>query len=46
MKCVAVVLLSLLSLGCSAPLSSCDSLIYPITVSKEDVSAQQLYFAS
>ncbi|KAG8001009.1 hypothetical protein GBF38_001124 [Nibea albiflora] len=39
MKCVAVVgLLSLLSAGHSAPLSSCDSLIKPISVSSEDVN--------
>lgn len=48
MKCVAVIaLLSLLSLGHSAPLSSCDSLVKPITISNEDVSAiYSLYFAS
>lgn len=39
-KCAAaVVLLGLLSLGQSAPLSSCDSLVKPITVSHDDVSA-------
>lgn len=44
-KCVAVVvLLSLLSLGRSAPLSSCDHLVKPITVSNEDVSALLLFF--
>lgn len=38
MKCVAVaVLLNLLSLGHSAPLSSCDGLVTPITISNEDM---------
>lgn len=37
MKCV-VLLLSLLSVGRSAPVSSCDTLINPITVSTEEVS--------
>lgn len=45
MMCVAAVLLSLLSVGHSTPGNSCDSLVKPITVSKEDVSAQRLYFA-
>lgn len=45
MMCVAAVLLSLLSVGHSAPANSCDSLVKPITVSKEEVSAQLLYFA-
>ncbi|KAG7999685.1 hypothetical protein GBF38_000126 [Nibea albiflora] len=45
-KCVAVVgLLSLLSAGHSAPLSSCDSLIKPISVSSEEVSAPRLFSA-
>lgn len=39
-----VVLLSLLSLGHSAPLNSCDSLIKPITISNEDVSAHMLKY--
>ncbi|KAA8594901.1 uncharacterized protein LOC116706923 [Etheostoma spectabile] len=44
MKSVAVVvLLSLLSLGHSAPLSSCDSLLKPITVSNEDMLGKWLY---
>ncbi|TDH16126.1 hypothetical protein EPR50_G00016430 [Perca flavescens] len=43
-KCVAVVvLLSLLSLGHSAPLSSCDNLLKPITVSNEDMLGKWLY---
>ncbi|XP_074486368.1 lipocalin-like [Sebastes fasciatus] len=43
-KCVAVVvLLSLLSLGRSAPLSSCDHLVKPITVSNEDMLGRWLY---
>ncbi|XP_028259718.1 uncharacterized protein LOC114434593 [Parambassis ranga] len=42
MKCV-VVLLSLLSLGRSAPLSSCDSLLEPITISKEEMLGRWLY---
>ncbi|XP_047222196.1 uncharacterized protein LOC124868719 [Girardinichthys multiradiatus] len=38
MKCVAVVvLLSLFSEGLSAPLTSCDALLKPITVSNEDM---------
>lgn len=45
MKCAAVVLLSLLSMGHSAPVNSCDGLVETITVSKEDVSVQLLYFA-
>lgn len=45
MMCVAVVLLSLLSVGHSAAVNSCDSLVKPITVSKEDVSAHELHFA-
>jgi len=44
MKCVAVVvLLSLLSPGHSAPLSSCDSLVKPITISNEDMLGRWLY---
>lgn len=44
MKCVAVVvLLSLLSLGHSAPLSSCDNLVKPITISSEDMLGRWLY---
>ncbi|XP_010751932.2 uncharacterized protein LOC104937408 [Larimichthys crocea] len=44
MKCVAVVgLLSLLSMGHSAPLSGCDSLIKPISVSSEDILGSWLY---
>ncbi|CAK6953536.1 uncharacterized protein LOC128369019 [Scomber scombrus] len=44
MKCVAaVVLLSLLSLGQSAPLSGCDSLVKPITISNEDMLGRWLY---
>ena len=43
MKCVAVVgLLSLLSLGHSAPVNGCDSLLKPVTINNEDVSAQLL----
>lgn len=38
-KCVAVLLLSL-PLVCSAPVSDCERLLKPISVSKEDVSAQ------
>ncbi|XP_059197243.1 uncharacterized protein LOC131977794 isoform X4 [Centropristis striata] len=41
--CVAVVLMSLLSLGLSAPLSGCDSLVKPITVSSEDMLGKWLY---
>ncbi|XP_005809136.1 uncharacterized protein LOC102237293 [Xiphophorus maculatus] len=40
MKCAsaaAAVLLSLFSLGLSAPLSSCDDLLKPITISKEEM---------
>ncbi|XP_045902882.1 uncharacterized protein LOC123969478 [Micropterus dolomieu] len=44
MKCVAVVvLLSLLSLGHSTPLSSCDSLVKPIPISNEDMLGRWLY---
>eukprot|EP00064_Thunnus_orientalis_P014817 superscaffoldBa00002635_g14864 len=44
MKCVAVVvLLSLLSPGHLAPLSSCDSLVKPITISNEDMLGRWLY---
>ncbi|XP_040891419.1 uncharacterized protein LOC121180252 isoform X1 [Toxotes jaculatrix] len=44
MKCVAVVvLLSLLSLGHSAPVSSCDSLVKPITISNEEMLGRWLY---
>ncbi|XP_012706814.2 uncharacterized protein LOC105916747 [Fundulus heteroclitus] len=44
MKCVAaVVLLSLLSLGLSAPQSGCDALLKPITVSTEEMLGR-LYF--
>ncbi|KAK5866031.1 hypothetical protein PBY51_020251 [Eleginops maclovinus] len=44
MKCVSVVvLLSLLSLGHSAPLSSCESLLKPITVSNEYMMGKWLY---
>ncbi|XP_036962811.1 uncharacterized protein LOC119024290 [Acanthopagrus latus] len=44
MKCVAVVvLLSLLSRGRSAPLSSCESLIKPITISKDEMLGKWLY---
>ncbi|XP_044044091.1 uncharacterized protein LOC122872221 [Siniperca chuatsi] len=44
MKCVAVVVsLSLLSLGHSAPLNSCESLVKPITISKEDMLGRWLY---
>lgn len=39
----AVVLLSLFSLGLSAPVNSCDGLVKPITVQHEDVSAHVLY---
>ncbi|XP_034396347.1 uncharacterized protein LOC117735659 [Cyclopterus lumpus] len=43
-KCVAaVVLLSLLSGGLSAPLSSCDSLVKPITLSNQGVLGKWLY---
>ncbi|XP_019955913.1 uncharacterized protein [Paralichthys olivaceus] len=42
MKCV-VVLLSLLSVGCSAPVSSCESLTEPITISKEEMLGRWLY---
>ncbi|XP_056265493.1 uncharacterized protein LOC130190214 [Pseudoliparis swirei] len=43
-RCVAaVVLLSLLSGGLSAPLSRCDSLVKPITLSKEDLLGRWLY---
>ncbi|KAM3622597.1 uncharacterized protein V6R79_000802 [Siganus canaliculatus] len=43
MKCVAAVLLSLLSLGCSAPLNGCESLLKPITISNEDMLGRWLY---
>ncbi|XP_070844318.1 uncharacterized protein [Chaetodon trifascialis] len=45
MKCAAaaVVLLSLLSVGRSAPLSDCDSLVKPITISSEDMLGKWLY---
>lgn len=46
MKCAAfaaAVLLSLFSLGLSAPVNSCDSLVKPITVQHEDVSTHVLY---
>ncbi|XP_026215977.1 uncharacterized protein LOC113162163 [Anabas testudineus] len=43
MMCVAVVLLSLLSVGHSAAVNSCDSLVKPITVSKEDMLGRWLY---
>ncbi|XP_023274890.1 uncharacterized protein LOC111664515 [Seriola lalandi dorsalis] len=43
MKCVAVALLSLLSLGHSAPVSSCDSLVKPKTISNEDMLGRWLY---
>ncbi|XP_054460335.1 uncharacterized protein LOC129095800 [Anoplopoma fimbria] len=43
-KCVAVVVvLSLLSVGLSAPLSSCDTLVKPITLSNEDMLGRWLY---
>ncbi|XP_037328710.2 uncharacterized protein LOC119218405 [Pungitius pungitius] len=42
-ECVAAVVLSLLSVGLSAPLSSCDSLLKPISVSNEDISGRWLY---
>nr|XP_033480783.1 uncharacterized protein LOC117255739 [Epinephelus lanceolatus] len=44
-KCAAaaVVLLGLLSLGQSAPLSSCDSLVKPITVSHDDMLGKWVY---
>ncbi|KAM6939950.1 uncharacterized protein FYW49_011686 [Xenentodon cancila] len=48
MKCAAAAvaaaaLLSLLSLGRSAPLSSCDSLLKPITITNEDMLGRWLY---
>ncbi|XP_071360445.1 uncharacterized protein [Trachinotus anak] len=44
MKCVAVVAwLSLLSLGHCAPVSSCDSLVKPITISNEEMLGRWLY---
>ncbi|XP_014844124.1 PREDICTED: uncharacterized protein LOC106918696 [Poecilia mexicana] len=44
MKCAAaVVLLSLFSLGLSAPLSSCDDLLKPITISKEEMLGRWYY---
>ncbi|XP_010795877.1 uncharacterized protein [Notothenia coriiceps] len=44
MKCVSVaVLLSLLSLGDSAPLNSCESLLKPITISNENMMGKWLY---
>lgn len=44
MKCVAVaVLLSLLSLGRAAPLSGCDALVKPITISNEEMLGRWLY---
>ncbi|XP_047434766.1 uncharacterized protein LOC125004300 [Mugil cephalus] len=51
MKCVvaaaaAVVLLSLVSLGRSAPLLGCDSIVKPITVSKEETLGEWLYVGS
>ncbi|XP_029286127.1 uncharacterized protein LOC115007411 [Cottoperca gobio] len=43
-KCVAaVVWLSLLSLGHSAPLGSCDRLVEPITISNEELLGRWLY---
>ncbi|XP_003452190.1 uncharacterized protein LOC100705881 [Oreochromis niloticus] len=42
MKCV-VLLLSLLSVGRSAPVSSCDTLINPITVSTEEILGKWIY---
>ncbi|XP_024863695.1 uncharacterized protein LOC112450823 [Kryptolebias marmoratus] len=42
MKCV-VVLLSLLSLGRSAPLSSCDALLKPINISKEEMLGSWMF---
>ncbi|XP_061585534.1 uncharacterized protein LOC133450714 [Cololabis saira] len=45
MKCpaAAVVLLSLLSLGRSAPVSSCDTLLKPITITNEEMLGRWLY---
>lgn len=37
-----VVLLGVFSLGLSAPVNSCDSLVEPITIRHEDVSAHVL----
>ncbi|XP_020501191.1 uncharacterized protein [Labrus bergylta] len=42
--CTAVVFLSLLSLGRSAPQTSCDSLVKPITISNEEMLGKWLYF--
>ncbi|XP_037328712.2 uncharacterized protein LOC119218407 [Pungitius pungitius] len=42
-ECVAAVVLSLLSVGLSAPLSSCDSLLKPRSVSIEDILGRWLY---
>lgn len=42
MKCV-VVLLSLLSVGRSAPLSNCDALLQPADISKDEVSDTLLF---
>ncbi|XP_047460165.1 uncharacterized protein LOC125019432 [Mugil cephalus] len=47
MKCVAVaVLLSVVSLGSSAPSSSCDSLLKPVIISKEDLLGRWLHIGS
>ncbi|XP_035493298.2 uncharacterized protein LOC118312628 [Scophthalmus maximus] len=44
MKCVPVaVLLSLLSTGHAAPVSSCDGLVKPITISNEEIRGRWLY---
>ncbi|XP_072239464.1 uncharacterized protein [Leuresthes tenuis] len=43
MNRVAVVLLSLLSLGNCAPLSDCDTLLKPITISNEEILGRWLY---
>ncbi|CAN9510461.1 unnamed protein product [Ophioblennius macclurei] len=45
MKCV-IVLLSVLSLGHSAPLSGCESLLQPITISNEDGLGRWHYIAA
>ncbi|XP_040043667.2 uncharacterized protein LOC120825879 [Gasterosteus aculeatus] len=42
-ECVAAVVLSLLSVGLSAPLSSCDSLLNPIAVTNEEILGRWLY---
>ncbi|KAM7008887.1 uncharacterized protein LKV04_000936 [Tautogolabrus adspersus] len=41
--CTAAVFLSLLSLGSAAPQTSCDSLVKPITISKEEILGKWLY---